>query len=75
MLLLCKAVKEEMIGLKATLRRFELALGLRINLGKNSVIGIGLAGEDHKPLAEEVGCGVGKLPLLYLDLQVGAKPK
>lgn len=31
--------------------------------------------DHHKELAEEIGCGTGKLPFIYLGLPVGGNPR
>lgn len=59
------------MGNKVILRCFELASGHRINLGKSTIIGIDLADDILKDLAEETGCDIGKLPFTYLGLPVG----
>lgn len=71
----CKAFAKELQGFKAILRCFELVLGLKKNLGKSIVIGIGMEDETLKDLAEVIGCGVGKLPFTYLGLPVGGNPR
>ncbi|KAJ9555882.1 hypothetical protein OSB04_010496 [Centaurea solstitialis] len=46
--------------------------GLKVNLSKSKVYGIGVKEEEVKSWASSVGCGAGKLPLIYLGLPVGA---
>jgi hypothetical protein len=53
---------------------FEVALGLRINLGKSEIVPIGKV-EDVDNLAHIFGCRVVSLPLKYLGLLLGASNK
>lgn len=57
------------------MRYFELVSGLQINLGKSTLIGVGSDCLEVKEGANEVGCGVGKLPFTYLGLPVGGNPR
>lgn len=41
---------------------FELVYGLRINLGKSNIIGVGLEAGVAEIQARKMGCGVGKIP-------------
>ncbi|KAJ0797670.1 putative RNA-directed DNA polymerase [Helianthus annuus] len=59
--------------LKRILRIFYLCSGLKINISKSTLYGIGVNVEDTKLKADELGCGVGELPFKYLGIQVGAK--
>lgn len=72
---LCEPKKEEVKGFKAILRFFELVSELKINLVKNTLIGIDVEDEHLKELEEEIGCGTGKMPFTYLGLPVGGKPR
>lgn len=74
-LFLCDPARQELLGFKAILRCFELVSGLGINLGKSSLIGIGLDDFCIRELAEDFGCGSGKLPFTYLGLPVGGNPR
>lgn len=71
----CDHCKEEVLGYRAILRCFKLVSGLRINLGKSTLIGVGLESSEVGEWASEVGCGEGKLPFLYLGLPVGGNPR
>lgn len=72
-LFFCEPDRQELLGYKAILRCFELASGLRINLGKSTIIGTDLDEYFIKDLADGMGCGIDKLPFIYLGLQVGGK--
>lgn len=70
----CSFVKE-VLGCKAILRCFELVSGLKINLGKSTMIGIEMAKESLKEFAEDIGCGTRRTPFSYLGLLVGGNPR
>lgn len=74
-LLFCEASSEELFGERAVLRCFELVSGLRINIGKSNIIGLGIETEELDRLARELGCGIEKIPFTYLGLPVGANPR
>ncbi|KAJ0611749.1 putative RNA-directed DNA polymerase [Helianthus annuus] len=54
------------------LRCFHICSGLRINLSKSSIIGVGIGDADLASSAMAFGCRVEKLPFKYLGLPVGA---
>ncbi|KAJ9555268.1 hypothetical protein OSB04_009882 [Centaurea solstitialis] len=49
--------------------------GLKINVRKSKLYGIGVAEEEVRSWALSAGCGFGKLPFMYLGLPVGASMK
>ncbi|GKD71182.1 RNA-directed DNA polymerase, eukaryota, reverse transcriptase zinc-binding domain protein [Tanacetum coccineum] len=53
------------------LRCFFLVSGLKINVYKSKVIGIGVSDEEFSCMANVIGCGVAKLPLKYLGVLIG----
>ncbi|XP_022014901.2 uncharacterized protein LOC110914417 [Helianthus annuus] len=53
------------------LRCFYVCSGLRINLGKSSLFGIGVDMSDVSQVADSVGCKADSLPFKYLGLKVG----
>lgn len=50
-------------------------MGLRFNLGKSTLIGINVEHDHLTGLAEEVDCGVRRLPLTYLGLPNGGNSR
>ncbi|MDV3199462.1 MAG: reverse transcriptase family protein, partial [Sweet potato little leaf phytoplasma] len=54
------------------MRCFYLVSGLKINIRKSSLVGIGLEQNVVKRLADKLNCRSGSLPFTYLGLQVGA---
>nr|GEW10881.1 RNA-directed DNA polymerase, eukaryota [Tanacetum cinerariifolium] len=53
------------------LRVFQLASGLKINLSKSKLIGIGVDLTEVQQIAEMIGFCVGRLPFTYLGVPVG----
>ncbi|GKC26720.1 putative RNA-directed DNA polymerase, eukaryota, reverse transcriptase zinc-binding domain protein [Tanacetum coccineum] len=51
---------------------FFLASGLKINVHKSSIYGIGVASDDVQIMAANTGCSAGTLPLTYLSLPIGS---
>lgn len=74
-LFFCEAVRKEVLGCIVVLRCFEMVSGLGINLGKSTFVGIVLEDDCLKNLADDLGCGVGKLPFEYLGLPIGGSPR
>ncbi|KAJ9541035.1 LOW QUALITY PROTEIN: hypothetical protein OSB04_027541 [Centaurea solstitialis] len=54
---------------------FQELSGLKINVRKSRLFGLGVTEEDVRRWATSAGCGFGKLPFLYLGLPVGASMK
>ncbi|GJX76532.1 RNA-directed DNA polymerase, eukaryota [Tanacetum coccineum] len=55
------------------LRCFYLVSGLKINVNKSKLLGVGVSDADVVDMAEVLGCGVSKLPMMYLGVPVGAR--
>ncbi|KAM0008293.1 putative RNA-directed DNA polymerase [Helianthus debilis subsp. tardiflorus] len=64
--------KEEMGNVMRILRCFYLCLGLKINVDKSNLYGIGVSLEETGTLANKFGCNLDVLPFKYLGLKVGA---
>ncbi|KAJ0518638.1 putative RNA-directed DNA polymerase [Helianthus annuus] len=58
-------------NLNRLLRCFYLASGLRVNLGKSSLYGVGVDGNEIHNMASILRCKSGSLPFKHLGLQVG----
>nr|GEZ44607.1 hypothetical protein [Tanacetum cinerariifolium] len=58
-------------NLISLLRCFFLISGLRINIHKSLVIGIGVSDDEVSYMENIIGCGTFKLPLKYLGVPVG----
>jgi hypothetical protein len=62
-------------ALKAILRGFEMASGLKVNFWKSCLVGIDVS-EDFLVMASDfLNCWVGYTPFKYLGLPVGANPR
>ncbi|KAJ0548291.1 putative RNA-directed DNA polymerase [Helianthus annuus] len=64
--------KTEVTNIVRVLRCFFLCSGLKINIEKSNLYGIGVEQEDINNMASEVGCKPDVLPFKYLGLKVGA---
>ncbi|GKC31960.1 hypothetical protein Tco_1039254 [Tanacetum coccineum] len=53
------------------LRCFFLISGLKINIDKSNVLGVGVSDEEISQMARIIGYGVSKLPFKYLGVPVG----
>ena len=61
--------------LKAILRGFEMASGLKVNFHKSSLIGINVDREFMEVACRFLHCREGVIPFKYLGLPVGANPR
>jgi hypothetical protein len=66
-----KATVDNLWTLKALLRGFELASGLKINFHKSSLLGINVTSEFMDMACNFLNCAQGRLPFMYLGLPVG----
>lgn len=48
-------------------------MGLRINLPKNCLVGVGMVADDVHVIASLLGCQISNLPTRYLGLQLGGR--
>ncbi|GKD75383.1 putative RNA-directed DNA polymerase, partial [Tanacetum coccineum] len=55
------------------LRCFELGSGLKVNLDKSKLYGVGVPTSEVTSVASSLGCAHGVLPFIYLGLPVGRK--
>jgi hypothetical protein len=66
---------ENLWALKAVLRGFELASGLKVNFWKSCLFGVNVSSEFLVMASDFLNCRVGNLPFKYLGLPVGANPR
>jgi hypothetical protein len=66
---------ENLWTLKAVLRAFELASGLKVNFWKSSIIGVNVPNDFMIMAADFLNCRIGKTSFYYLGLSVGANPR
>ncbi|KAJ0582905.1 putative RNA-directed DNA polymerase [Helianthus annuus] len=64
--------RENVINVVRILRCFHVCSGLRINLGKSSLFGVGPQPVEVAEMAEVVGCSAESFPFKFLGLTVGA---
>jgi hypothetical protein len=70
-----EATMENMWTLKAILRGFELASGLRVNFWKSCLMGVNVSSQFLDMACHFLNCKHGAIPLSYLGLPVGANPR
>nr|GFA53065.1 hypothetical protein [Tanacetum cinerariifolium] len=51
---------------------FHLAFGLKINIHKSNIFGIGVTNDEISSMASRTGCAAGCFPFTYLGLSIGA---
>ncbi|XP_021974710.1 uncharacterized protein LOC110869799 [Helianthus annuus] len=64
--------KDNVLSVARCLRIFYLCSGLKINLHKSNLYGMGVEDDDIKDMAKVVGCNTDNIPLSYLGIKVGA---
>jgi hypothetical protein len=74
-LFLGEATVANLWSIKAILRGFELASGLKVNFGKSKVIGVNVSGEFLGVAERFLHCSRASLPFTYLGLPVGANAR
>lgn len=67
--------REEILALKRIFRCFQLVSGLKINISKSMLVGVGCSEDIIHALADLVHCKVGRLPISNLGLPIGTKPR
>ena len=50
---------------------FEAITGLKVNIGKSEIVPVGVV-VSLNTLAGVLGCNVGRLPMIYLGIPLGA---
>ncbi|KAJ9560947.1 hypothetical protein OSB04_006107 [Centaurea solstitialis] len=63
---------ENLENLIKILHCFHKVSGLKMNLSKSKLVGVGVKEEEVQLWAHYLGCGYGELPFIYLGLPVGA---
>jgi len=74
-LFLCEAKSQNARVLKAILRSFELASGLRVNFSKTKVGGLGLDESMLNVFSTTLNCKHMKIPFVYLGMPIGGNPR
>lgn len=70
-----KATVGHLWTLKALLKGFELASGLKVNFSKSCLIGINVPRNFLEMACNFLNCAEGNLPFNYLGLPIGANPR
>ncbi|GJV55435.1 RNA-directed DNA polymerase, eukaryota, reverse transcriptase zinc-binding domain protein [Tanacetum coccineum] len=63
--------RRNIISLMKLIKCFQMALGLKVNLNKSTLFGIGVEMEEVEEWATSLRCRPGALPFYYLGLPVG----
>ncbi|XP_035838746.1 uncharacterized protein LOC118486418 [Helianthus annuus] len=64
--------RENVVNVARCLRIFYLCSGLKINLLKSNLYGLGVDNSEITEMAKVIGCNTGNIPLTYLGITVGA---
>ena len=70
-ILFCDASREQLLHIRMVLIFFEAITGLKVNVGKSEIVPIGEVG-NVDALACILCCKVGRLPMSYLGMPLGA---
>jgi hypothetical protein len=70
-----EASVENLWSLKAILRGFERASGLKVNFWKSNIMGVNVVNEFMELASNFLNCIRGGIPFKYLGLPVGASPR
>jgi hypothetical protein len=62
-------------ALKAILRGFEMASGLKVNFFKSGLLGVNVSSEFMASTSTFLNCRLESIPFKYLGLPIGANPK
>jgi len=74
-LFLCEDSFSNIFTIKAILRCYELASGLKINFHKSKLVGVNIERNSLGCFAKFLNCVVTKVPFIYFGLEVGGNPK
>jgi len=74
-LFLCEESHSNVVTLKAILRGFEIASGLKVNFHKSKISGVNVGGNAVASYAKMMNCAQMKVPFKYLGLEVGGNPR
>jgi hypothetical protein len=70
-----KATVDNLWALKAILRGFEMASGLKVNFWKSCLVGVNVSNEFLAMASDFLNCRIENLPFKYLGLPVGANSR
>ena len=70
-IIFCDATREQLLYIQMVMIFFEAITGLKVNIGKSVIVPVGVVG-SLDTLAGVLGCSVGRLPMIYLGMPLGA---
>jgi hypothetical protein len=70
-----EASVENLWAIKAILRGFEMASGLKVNFWKSCLVGVNVTNDFLVMASDFLNCRLGSIPFKYLGLPVGANPR
>ena len=70
-ILFCDATREKLLYIRMVMIFFEAFTGFKVNIGKSEIVPVGVVGSLNT-LACVLGCNVGRLPMTYLGMPLGA---
>ena len=74
-LFLCEESHRNVVTMKAILRGFELASGLKINFHKSKIAGVNVNRNAMRCYAKTLNCAHMGIPFKYLGIEVGGNPR
>ena len=74
-LFLCEESHSNVVTLKAILRGFEIASGLKVNFHKSKIAGVNVGGNVVASYAKMLNYAQMRVPFKYLGLEVGGNPR
>jgi hypothetical protein len=66
---------DNLLAIKAVLRGFEMASGLKVNFWKSCLFGVNVSNDFLTMASDFLNCRLGHLPFKYLGLPVGANSR
>jgi len=72
---MCEDSFSNVFTIKAILRVFELASGLKVNFYKSKITGLQVEKSNLELYARTLNCDVMQIPFIYLGMQVGGNPR
>ena len=70
-IIFCDATREQLLYIRMVMIFFKAITGLKVNIGKSEIVPMGVIGSLNT-LSSVLSCNVGKLPMTYLDMPLGA---
>jgi len=74
-LFFCEDSWSNVVSIKAILRGFEIASGLKVNFHKSSLVGLNVENSNLRCYSNLLNCGQMGYPFKYLGLEVGGNPR